>query len=163
MTRGSVNTRTPAERSVLEVAPPGPDIMCWFTPPPPLPPQSDPHLQQFNPSDTLWKEVSSQNESFSWSICHLPTYKLNLFLSLCSSDPVNMWTINNTKGSRHPDFFPQVVSEKHTFKQQHSNSSAAYTSIGIKTKCTLSRHEIHIYIYWSCMRWYNNINQIRCS
>lgn len=25
------------------------------------PPQSDPHLQRFNPSDTLWKEVSSQN------------------------------------------------------------------------------------------------------
>lgn len=74
---------------------------CVDLPPPPLPPQSDPHLQWFNPSDTLWKEVSSQNESFSWSIFHLPTYKLNLFLSLCSSDPVNMWTINNTKGSRH--------------------------------------------------------------
>lgn len=62
-------------------------------------PQSDLHLQWFNPSGTLWKEVSSQNESFSSSICHLPTYKINLFLSWCNSDPGNMCTIN--KGSLH--------------------------------------------------------------
>lgn len=70
MTRGSVDTRTPAERSVLEVARPGPEVMCWFTPPPsPIRPTAQyPKLQQ----------VHSEKKKFFADIIFLFVY---LFVS----------------------------------------------------------------------------------
>lgn len=69
MTRGSVDTRTPAERSVLEVARPGPEVMCWFTPTHLTPSDPQPQtLQQVHSEKKKGFQLSFFKQLISWNL-----------------------------------------------------------------------------------------------